>query len=423
MTTTTTTKTTNMLSTVNASNWIGDGTVGGVHLRVTNDTSNSDSDDRKTATTNSTTNDATTVTVITVSSAPHSGAPYTIRLDAPPPSPSPSPSLLVSTQNTSTVSYFEMTVRNMDTTRNTSLSLGYVTDTALQPGWKARGMFYNGLNVTNITALQIGAFGPRAIQAGDTIGVALHRKTEKTEEVIDTIFYFNQRCLGSGYHLVFQDGGTKDDGVIYYPSISITGKATLHYTAPNSIPLILERQPATFHKEDKYSGEWRVTQVAWTGPELPHRLVLPEPLLAELAAENNNITIHFAARGGTDNDASEENDANSASYYHVSIKVANRFQTSLTITGRTRENSDSECDTIEVGRVGATRMLPPPELAVWEVFMSTQFETLDKMRILLNTTTTNDTTTTTTTLIMTGPTAELHCQRYVQSFVPVTSYE
>ena len=158
---------------MDASNWIGDGTVGGVHLRVMNDTTSNSDSDHKTATINSTTNDA--ATVITVSSAPHSGAPYTIRLNAS--SPSPSPSLLVSSQNTSTVSYFEMTVRNMDTTRNTSLSLGYVTDTALQPGWKARGMFYNGLNVTNIAALQIGAFGPRAIQAGDTIGVALHRKT------------------------------------------------------------------------------------------------------------------------------------------------------------------------------------------------------------------------------------------------------
>lgn len=271
-------------------------------------------------------------------------------------------------------------------------------------------MFYNGLNVTNLAALKTGSFGPRTIESGDTIGIALHRTRDNVSK---TIFYFNNRCLGVGFNLKYYDCATEDDDV-FYPCISVTGKATVKYTAPKIIPSLMDRQPETLNdKKDKFSGDW-IVMLASTGPSWgSQELPLPNPVFVDVNGDcdftNNDIIISFTSTTNGEEKFNEEGFLLLS--YRISIKVANRFNTTMTIV----DMKDNYGDTIEkIGPVSCSaapmRLTPSPEL---------EFTTLYKVKSVSSTQHgdgPND------TIIMTGTEAELICERYEEEFDPVTSY-
>jgi hypothetical protein len=321
------TTTTNPLSTLMTTSWIGDGTDGAT-LAVEGSS-------------------------ITFGSS-RRGTPYNVRLDS---SLSPTDNL-----------YYEVTLDVSEETHG-NLAVGFVTSEKFLPGWKTRGLFYNG-NLSNGSAgLRMG-FGS-FLKEGDTVGCFLIRDNDGTTAKV--VFYLNGRCLGPGFAIPSCTDA-------FYPCLHLDGKAKVTYSVPTSFPSVVDREPAKH--DDPYSGDWLLKR-AMTGPEL-HELPLPEEA---------NIVLSFG-----DNDGG---------MYRLSIKVANTFNTSVKVVGKMEE-----FDKIEVGPAMATRMMPPPILEPVEQFVEGGLETLYKMIVSGD-----------GNLVLTGPVAEMICERYEKSFDPVTSYD
>jgi len=309
----------NPLSAADESTWIGDGTEGAV-LNVDGST-------------------------ITLGSA-QQGTPYNIRLDAP--TLSPCDSL-----------YYEVELIESDG----NLSVGLVSSSEFQPGWKTSGMFYNG-NLTNGNAGLLIGFGDY-LKSGDQVGVHLLRDGTQCK----LVYHINGRCLGTGFVI--------NSEKTFYPCLHLDGKASIKYSAPPSFPSATERQPVKY--SDAYSGDW-LLEKANLGPEL-HELSLPKDF---------HIILSFVSVDPTT--------------YRLSIKVGNTFNTTVKLSGK-MENFDE----IQVGPAMATRMMPPPLLQPVEQFMQEGLPTLFKMIV----SETGD-------MIMTGTTAEMLCRRYEKTFEPVT---
>jgi len=310
---------TNPLSTINPSSWIGDGTEGAA-LDVEGST-------------------------VSLGSAKR-GTPYNIRLDCD-----------FGSEPLSSL-YYEI---ELGDTIEGSIAVGLATASELKPGWKTRGMFYNG-NLTNGAAgLRIG-FGDRP-GAGDTVGVYLLRDGDACR----IVYYLNDRCLGVGFAVASSEA--------FYPCLHIDGRATVKYSAPTSFPSTTNHQPASFN--DPYSGKW-LLKMASTGPEL-HELPIPE---------GGKIVLSFTFV--------------EPKTYRLSIKVANTFNCTVRIVGKV-ENFDA----IELSPAMSTMMMPPPELQPLERFVDDALNTLIKMVVSSNSGGED--------LVMTGPKAEMSCKRFVDN--------
>ena len=265
--------------------------------------------------------------------------------------------------------YYEIT---LDEVESGNLAVGFVAPETFLPGWKTRGLFYNG-NLTNGSAgLRMG-FG-KFVKAGDTVGSFLIRDDEDGNSTVKVVFYLNGRCLGPGFVV------PSSAADVFYPCLHLDGKAKVTYSAPASFPTVVDREPAKY--DDAYSGDWLLKK-AMSGPEL-HELPLPEEAKVILSFGDKNDGV-----------------------YRLSIKVGNTFNTSVKIVGKMEA-----FDKIEVGPAMATRMMPPPILEPVERFIEEGLETLYKMIV------SDD-----GNLILTGPAAEMICERYEKTFEPVTSYE
>mmetsp|Transcript_1775 Transcript_1775/g.2643 ORF Transcript_1775/g.2643 Transcript_1775/m.2643 type:complete len:315 (+) Transcript_1775:47-991(+) len=280
------------------------------------------------------------------------GTPFNALLDAP---------------ITSSNCYFSVEISEMEG----SLGMGVVKKEEFLPGWKTKGMFYNG-NLTNGSAGLLIGFGKRP-EVGDKVGVYVQRELEGSVLVT---FYINDRCLGPAFRLT-----DVNSDQIFYPCIHVSGRAVLEYSAPEAFPVVITRQPAAH--SDIYMGEWKLTQ-AFTGPELGE-FPLPKDSDIILTLESGDCSKN----------------------YELTAKVANVLRTNLNVVGK----SDA-FDRIEVGHVMSTMMMPSPELAAVEKYLLSSMSTLFKMIVSPES----------DRLIMTGATAELNCQRYSRAFEPLTQY-
>mmetsp|Transcript_53349 Transcript_53349/g.159749 ORF Transcript_53349/g.159749 Transcript_53349/m.159749 type:complete len:312 (-) Transcript_53349:51-986(-) len=278
-----------------------------------------------------------------------SGTPFNIRLDDE--SIAPTGSL-----------FYEVEVVEL----NGTLGIGAITRDNFLPGWKSKGIFYNG-NLTNGSAALLCSFGERAA-VGDTVGLFIKRNDGQ----LKTFFYFNKKCLGEAFRL---DGETD----VFYPCLHLDGNCVVKYRSPDSFPSETNRQPS--ERADAYCGDWELTK-AFDGPELYER-ALPK---------DEEIILNFHQTGGKS--------------YHLSVKVGNSMRTTVNITGELEA-----FDEINVGMVMSTRKMPPPELMDFERFLSSKLPEMRKMIVGEN-----------GELVMCGVTVELLAKRYEKHFEPLTEY-
>lgn len=268
-------------------------------------------------------------------------------------------------------SYYEIKV--VDMYKDASLGVGLVTADRFQPGWKTKGCFYNG-NITNGSAGLVIGFGNR-IKEGDTVGVFQQRG-----EQCNIVFYHNGRCLGAGFSV-------DDNNEKFFPCLHVSGRTTVTYSTP-SPPTVFEREHANNDHDDPYSGDWEIEQ-AFTGPEL-RELPLPE---------NSTFKVSFEKAGALQDQ------------YRISIKISNSFHTSFKISGKMEA-----FDKIEfTGGCISTRMMPMPGFDEVEQFISSAVRSdggFQKMIVSED-----------GKLIMSGPTAEMICSRYFETFQPVRSID
>jgi hypothetical protein len=269
--------------------------------------------------------------------------------------------------------YFEGTITELDG----SLSFGVVAKDEVAPGWKTRGMFYNG-NLTNGSAALLTGFG-KYIKVGDKVGVLCDAKTNTTK----LYYYINDQCLG----LAFDIPNTKRQ---YLPCLHVTGSAKINLAVPAELPPQRDRNLSP-SGDDKYQGQWNLSK-AFYGPELG-KFPLPD---------NHIIIASF-----------EKQDASSS--YQFGIKVGNSMGTKITLTGKKFEGGFDE---VTIGPIRSTMMMPPPELQFVEnELIGKGLPVVNKMIV----TSTADEQK--NLLLMQGPTIELELVPYVATFEPLSSYQ
>mmetsp|Transcript_35108 Transcript_35108/g.65058 ORF Transcript_35108/g.65058 Transcript_35108/m.65058 type:complete len:340 (+) Transcript_35108:146-1165(+) len=306
--------------------------------------------------------DPNTNSTITFASATR-GTPFNIRLD-----------------DDATASYYEVKVTKMS--KEAPLGVGLVTADGFQPGWETNGYFYNG-NITNGSAGLIIGFGDH-IKEGDVVGVYQKRSNigeDDNTPKCNIIFYLNGRCLGAGFSV-------DDNNEKFYPCLHISGNATVSFSIPPS-PTIFEREQKVNSHGDPYSGDWAIEQ-AFLGPGLSE---LP------IANRNSRFIVSFEKVDATS--------SASAVQYQLAIKICNSFWTSFTIVGKMEE-----FDKIELtGHCASTRMMPSPDCGVMEQLVSSALSSDGGLKKLIVSESGQ--------LLMSGPTAELICSRFIETFEPV----
>lgn len=250
---------------------------------------------------------------------------------------------------------------------NGSIAVGVVKKEEFHPGYKTKGMFYNG-NVTNGSAALTVSFGDH-VKASDKVGVLIQRESSGA---VQTVFYLNEVCLGAAFKL-----GSVDANEVFYPCIHVNGEATINYIVPLKLPVTTSRESPP-DQQGSYVGDWKLEQML-TGPEL-HAAPLPE---------GHDTILTF--EGGPTN-------------FSLSVKVGNTIGCRLEVEGK-----EEAFDKIKVSPAIRTLMMAPPELQAVEELISESLPILYKMIISNG-------------LIMTGATAELHASRYSKVFEPLTEY-
>lgn len=260
--------------------------------------------------------------------------------------------------------------------KGAALGVGLVTADGFQSGWKTKGCFYNG-NITNGSAGLIIGFG-KFIKELDTVGVY----QQKSDKQCNIIFFHNGRCLGAGFSL-------DDSQEVLFPCLHLSGSATVEFSVPPS-PTVYEREQAVQNDDDDaYGGDWVIEQ-AFAGPELTG---LPLPTGSRFKVSFEKISTAPSTEGTLQ--------------YRLSIKISNSLHTALAITGKMEA-----FDSIEfLGPCAGTRMMPRPACAKVEQLIQTAMDNGWRKMIVSEK----------GQLIMTGPTAEIICSRYVETFEPVRS--
>ena len=292
------------------------------------------------------------------------GTPFNVMFDGPIPS---------------TSIFFEVDIAEL----NGNIAIGVVKKDEFLPGWKTKGMFYNGNVINGIAALIVG-FGDDSLKANDKVGVYLQRETTSstaTGVLLQTVFYINGVCLGPAFRLL-DDDDVNAKNQKWYPCIHVSGETKINFHVPEYLPETIERQSSV--QPGSYVGDWKLMQLS-SGPELG---AFPLP-------EGHVILLTF-----------HEQEAGPNHRFRLVIKVANSMNCQVEIVGKLEA-----FDEIRVGRVASTMMLPSPELREVEKLIAESLPTLSKMIL------TDD-----NNLIMTGPTVEFIAERYSKTFEPLSTY-
>lgn len=239
-----------------------------------------------------------------------------------------------------------------------NLSMGVISEEGFKPGWKAKGMFYNG-NLTNGSAALKTSWGPR-FQVGDSLGVRLSPGVD----ALQVSFFKNGEPLGTGFRLA-------NNKTVFYPCLHVSGSATLEVEVPPALPSIEvpTAQAAGFY------GDWKLEK-AWDGEN-------------ELTIPNRPIKFNLSKEGEA---------------LQLSFKVAN----SLNGRAKLLEETETELSIEAGGNFMMTMMMPPPELQPLENFLSSKKMT--KLALIAS------------TLMLSGPEMKTEWSRFVRVPETLNSY-
>lgn len=138
---------------------------------------------------------------------------------------------------------------------NGSISVGAVTIEEFNPGYKIKGMFYNG-NLTNGCAgLTIG-YGPY-IQRGDFCVLECSATTTDTKSTFSMTIHVNGTRVGKGFEIT----NTAPSSNKFVPCVHITGKAKFTAKVTTEKPPNL-LQSIVVQKQQRHplNGEWEIVE-------------------------------------------------------------------------------------------------------------------------------------------------------------------
>ena len=267
------------------------------------------------------------------------------------------------------LSYFEVVILQGQP------AIGWVTNAEFQPGWKCKGMFYNG-NTTNGSGAKTVAFGEYT-KKGMTVGSLL----ENDGSSCNVYFFVNGQCLGCAFSLT-QKKLVKSRR---YPCLLIFGDAKVQWNIPENIPRQRQRDQSNYPNEP-YKGDWQLTKIVLDGSEFP------------LACE---VTAFL------------DRDTPLDTVLRFSLRACNTLRTGITLTGSIDENSQS----VTMGPIAATLMMPPPHIYEAENKIGSALPKVTK--IIVQKSDNNNY----KALIMKGPGVGLTFKPYQKTFEVLTDYE
>lgn len=218
-----------------------------------------------------------------------------------------------------------------------SVSLGVVTPEEFLPGYKTKGMFYNG-NLTNGSgALKVG-YGPY-IKSGDVVVLECsHMTMTTTTTTSDHAFamtvYVNGKKIGRGFEIA-----TTHPDQRFFPCLAVRGKVDL-------LVQVLEQQPdpseATQVVTHPLEGKWKVVN-------------------AKKSPTDHEYFIPIKEESGNDlpdqQDVMMELSSVTDSSLKLSVKVRNSMHVCMDYTATPDK---SIYDVTASGKMATTRMLPRP---------------------------------------------------------------
>ncbi|KAG7354926.1 hypothetical protein IV203_004282 [Nitzschia inconspicua] len=224
-----------------------------------------------------------------------------------------------------------------------SVSVGVASPEEFLPGYKTKGMFYNG-NLTNGSAALKTGYGPY-LKSGDIVVLACTHSTSSVgaSNVFAMTIYVNGQKIGRGFEI---DASHPDQR--FLPCLAVRGKVEL-------LAQLLEQQPdisAARVPMHPLEGKWKVTSAK------------------KSATGNEQI---FPVKDGGGNDLSEKRDIvmnilpemspSGEAALRVSVKIFNN----LSILMRCTASPDqSVFDVTTMGGPAMTMMMPPPPYDVLE---------------------------------------------------------
>jgi len=373
-----------VISNNNLKKWVGDGSEGGT-LQVVPQEAEATHSSSSISDINSTTINFASATL---------GTPFNIRLQDNYDVATNDNNNFTSTTTTTTspiLTYY--TVKILSISNESSLAIGLVTPTNFQPGWKTKGYFYNGHNITNGSAALIVGFGGygSSIHVGDVLGVYYGEVGDDNssgwKRQKEVVFYHNGRCLGAGFS--FDEGNYER----LYPCLHLSGSATVSFSIPKSPPKVFQREQKPRKHEDRYSGDWLIEK-AFLGPELGELPVATESRF-RITLERVDGVLPSLKDGVR---------------YYVNVKIDNTFRTSFMITSNMEAFDGIQLE----GPCMSTRMMSRPDHAPMEEFVQTALSSEGRGVVKMIVSEQGQ-------LIMSGPTVEMICSPFVETFEPVRS--
>ena len=270
------------------------------------------------------------------------------------------------------LSYFEVVILE---NQQGKPAIGWVTKSEFQPGWKCKGMFYNG-NTTNGSAAKTVAFGEYT-KKGMTVGSLL----ENDGSSCNVYFFVNGQCLGCAFSLT-QKKLVKSRR---YPCLHISGEAKVQWNIPENVPRQRQRDQSNYPNEP-YKGDWQLTKIVLDGSEFP----LPCEVTASLDRDTPLDTV-----------------------LRFSLCVGNTLRTGITLTGSIDERSQS----VTMGPIASTLRGSPPHISEAENKIRSALPKVTKIIVQKSG---NDSS---KSLIMNGSGVELTFKPYQKTFQVLTDYE
>ena len=280
------------------------------------------------------------------------------------------------TSATSDFCHFTIKIQELQGT----VAVGLVSESEFLPGWKTRGMFYNG-NVTNGSAALYTSFG-KFVAAGDTVGVRIFRNNDATE----VQFLVNSECLGTAFRL-----NGPEDGKYFYPCVHVSGKAEFVYQeiARSLSEALMEDENSNLEEAATFQGDWKILSFQMDGESMS----LPE---------GHDIIVNLGGEGTHGLPTT------------MSVKVVNTLRSQLTIEKRGEDALGGPgAWIIQMGPVMSTMMMPRPPLDAIERTLTVAIPKLTKLTLALG------------HLFMAGDGMsfpEMTASRYRRTFEPLTKY-
>ena len=241
-----------------------------------------------------------------------------------------------------------------------NVAVGIVSHDEFKPGWKTKGMFYNG-NVTNGSASLITGFG-KYVQSGDLVRVIAKKTTSdrSSSGSLDVIFSINDDVLGTAFSIT--DPEILNGNKTFYPCIHVSGKVTFSYSVaevPDGAGLMFNNNNEEPEPRTNFLGQWKIESMDQTdgsAVELP---------------SGHDIVVSLSSSSKTSSDPDR-----------ISIKVGNTIGGPLQLEDGSSSSSSPTSMNVKIGpNLMSTMMMPPPELYALEQTLSTVLPSIRTMTL------------------------------------------